>query len=482
MQNYPLFINLRDRCVTIVGGGDLALRKARLLRAAHANLHLIAPVFDEDLRRELADDIAAGLVNLHQREPKAGDFAGQPIAVIAVEERAAQAFAHALAKADGALVNVVDAPDLCDFTTPSIIDRDHLVVAISSNGVAPVFGRIMREKIEAMLPQRLGALMDFAARFRTSVRNRFGTQTRQFWEQFFSGPIAARVLAGDDHGAHEHMLQAVNGPGAKANDGAIGVVHIVGAGPGDPDLLTLRAHRLLQTADVLVHDRLVSDEILTLARRDADRIFVGKAKANHAVPQEDIHTLMIDLARQGKTVVRLKGGDPFIFGRGGEELDALRAAGIPAFVTPGITAATGCAAAAGMALTHRDHAQMLTFVTGHARGDEDPDINWRALSDLRHTLVIYMGVSKADRIAHNLITHGTAPATPVAIIENGSRPDQILARGTLATLTDTLAAAGIKGPAILVVGSVASLADGDIRTLATQHASNHMPEPIRLSA
>ncbi|MEO0850439.1 MAG: siroheme synthase CysG [Pseudomonadota bacterium] len=489
MQNYPLFINLRQRRVTLVGGGELALRKARLLRAAEATLHLMAPDFEPGLCRELADDIAAGTVVLHQRHPRAEDFVGQPIAVVALEDRTEQEEAARLAKADGALVNVVDAPDLCDFTTPSIIDRGDVVVAISTNGVAPVYGRMLREKIEAMLPRRLDALIQFAARFRDSVRGRFGSETRRFWERFFDGPIAGRVLAGDDHGAVEDMLQAVKtdvadsaGPGENI-DRRLGVVHIVGAGPGDPDLLTLRAHRLLQTADVLVHDRLVSDEILNLARRDADRIFVGKEKANHAVPQEQIHILMIELARAGKTVVRLKGGDPFIFGRGGEELDALRAANIPAFVTPGITAATGCAAAAGMALTHRDHAQMLTFVTGHGRADADPDINWRALSDLQHTLVIYMGVSKAGRIAHNLIDHGTRPETPVAIIENGSRPEEIIARGSLATITETLAAAGIKGPAILVVGSVATLADGAVRTIATQEGNDHSPsEPMRLSA
>jgi uroporphyrin-III C-methyltransferase/precorrin-2 dehydrogenase/sirohydrochlorin ferrochelatase len=270
------------------------------------------------------------------------------------------------------------------------------------------------------------------------------------------------VLAGDEAGAHEAMLALINRPQTEQNTGPqSGVVHIVGAGPGDPELLTIKALRLLQTADVILYDRLVSDEILSLARRDAERFYVGKAKSNHAVAQEDIEARMIEFARAGKTVVRLKGGDPFIFGRGGEELEALRNANIPVYITPGVTAATGCAAAANMALTHRDYAQAVTFVTGHAKGEADPDLDWSALAALKNTLVVYMGVTKAGTIAHNLIEHGRAASTPVAIIENGTRADQKVVKGALGELPRLVETGGIKGPALLVIGEVAALADGE---------------------
>lgn len=467
MENFPVFLNLKGRRIVIAGGGDLAVRKARLLLAAHAHVVLIAPDIDPAVRQELA-----GKVTFVERHPVASDFADMPLAVIAHEDRAAQLTLAQMARSQGPLVNVVDAPDLCDFTTPSIIDRGDVVVAISTNGVAPVYGRNLREQIERMLPQRLEALTSFAAAFRASVRARFGDATRRFWETFFEGPIAQRVLSGDEVGAREAMISVINrtdeGEENQNGERPVGTVHIVGAGPGDAELLTIRAHRLLQTADVILFDRLVSEDILNLARRDADRIFVGKAKANHAVPQEDIHELLISLAREGKSVVRLKGGDPFIFGRGGEELDALRAADIPAFVTPGITAATGCAASSGMALTHRDYSQAVTFVTGHAKGEAEPDLNWQALADLQHTLVVYMGVGKSETIANRLIAHGRNKATPIAVIENGSRHDEIIARGTLGTLALSIKRAGIKGPAILVIGEVATLADIDLNAAARQ--------------
>jgi len=455
----------------ITGGGDLAARKARLVVAAQANVTIIAPEIDAALIDEFAK---SHLVNFIYREVILADFHSARLAIIAVEDELLQKRHHAMAKKAGVLTNVVDAPALCDFTTPSIIDRNDIVVAISTNGKAPVLGRNLRENIERMLPERMSQLVSFAGRFRPAIKSKFGHQTRSFWEGFFDGPIANQVLAGDERGAGEAMMKSVNRDTAKTESG---VVHIVGAGPGDPDLLTIRAHRLLQTADVILYDRLVGNKVLNLARRDAERLYVGKAKANHSVPQEKIHEKLVELAREGKNVVRLKGGDPFIFGRGGEELDALREAGIAAYITPGITAATGCAAAAGMALTHRDHAQAVTFVTGHAKPGPDgrlsePDLDWHALAKLKNTLVIYMGVSTAAIIAQRLMSPpstqdhatpnaGLAPDTPVAVIENGTRDNQIIARGTLASLTDTLTNAGIKGPAILVIGDVAALANAD---------------------
>ncbi len=497
MKNYPAFFSLENKRVVIAGGGELAIRKARLVFAAGADIVMIAPSIDEEIKKEFPQK-----VQFVERAPIPDDFQNTLIAIIAEAREDLQIRLHKMAKDAGALVNVVDAPDLCDFTTPSIIDRDDIVVAISTNGKAPVLGRNLREKIERMLPAKLGGLVAFAGSFRPAVVAKFGNKTRQFWEQFFDGPIANRFLAGDETGAHEAMMSAINhapdhrelgnreqvnrklGNQQTTQDPAQqhnieqGVVHIIGAGPGDPELLTIRAHRLLQTADIILYDRLVGDQILTLARRDADRLYVGKEKSNHSVPQEEIHDKLIEFANQGKTVVRLKGGDPFIFGRGGEELDALRQAGIKAYITPGITAATGCAAASGMALTHRDHAQAVTFVTGHARDNNDPDLNWQALADLKHTLVVYMGVSKANSFVQNLIAHGRDETTPIAVIENGTRDNQIIVRGTLATLTQSIQQAGIKGPAILVIGDVAQLAD---EALITKTAAPTTAETTRAS-
>ncbi|MEK7266661.1 MAG: siroheme synthase CysG, partial [Pseudomonadota bacterium] len=378
-------------------------------------------------------------------------------------ENAEEASALAgFARSAGVPVNVVDHPELSDFLTPSIVDRGDIVVAISTGGAAPVLGRRLREKIEALLPQNLERLAAFARSFRSAVAARVAPEKRRlFWENFFDGPLASRVLAGDEKRVREDLIDSLNRPhyetGAKSE---AGVIHIVGAGPGDPELLTLRALRLLQSADVILYDRLVGEKILSLARRDAVRLYVGKAKADHAVPQDQIEQRLIDFARSGKIVVRLKGGDPFIFGRGGEELDAAKAAGIPVFVTPGITAATGCAASARMPLTHRDLSQAVTFITGHAKDDGEPDLDWRAIAALGHTLVVYMGVGRAASIARSLIVNGRAGSTPVAIIEKGTTEQQKILKGRLSDLGAIVRAGGIKGPALLVIGEVAAKADG----------------------
>ncbi|MBB5517251.1 siroheme synthase CysG [Amphiplicatus metriothermophilus] len=453
MKQFPAFLDLSGRRIVIAGGGAAALQKARLFAAAGAELFVVGRPLVPALAEELADRAV-----LIERTAVANDFAAATLAVVAEDDEARAEALAAAAREQGALVNVVDRPELCDFLTPSIIDRGEVVVAVSTGGAAPVLGRRLRAQIETLLPARLGELAAFARSFRRAVAGKVPPPLRRrFWERFFDGPLAAQVLAGDARGAREAMLAEINRADAEA--AGEGVVHIVGAGPGDPELLTLRALRLLQEADVILYDRLVGEEILALARRDAARVYVGKAKSNHALPQEEIEALLVRYAREGKRVVRLKGGDPFVFGRGGEELDALRAAGVRAFVTPGITAATGCAAAVGMPLTHRDHAQAVTFVTGHAKGEGDPDLDWSALARLGHTLVVYMGVGKARRIAENLIGAGRAPATPVAVVENGARPDQRALKGTLAELGALIEEGGVKGPAILVVGEVAALAE-----------------------
>jgi uroporphyrin-III C-methyltransferase/precorrin-2 dehydrogenase/sirohydrochlorin ferrochelatase len=453
MRLFPAFFDLAGRRVVVAGAGDLAGRKARLLIAAGAAVEFAASSFDDAFAAEWE-----GKARLVLSEPDAAYVRGAALLFAAVEDEGeAKRWADA-ARAAGVPVNAVDRPQISDFATPSIVDRGDVVVAISTGGAAPVLGRRLREKIEALLPQRLAALAAFAGSFRDAVAAKISPSSRRaFWERFFDGPVAAQVLAGDERAARAGLIAALDAPQAEQKSGA---VHIVGAGPGDPELLTLKALRLLQDADVILYDRLVGEGVLTLARRDALRLYVGKAKADHAVPQDEIEARLIAFAREGKTVVRLKGGDPFIFGRGGEELEAVKAAGVPVFVTPGVTAALGCAAAAGLPLTHRDAAQALTFVTGHAKGEADPDLDWAALARLGHTLVVYMGVGKAGAIAARLIDNGRAASTPVAVIENGTRADQKILKGTLIELAGLVRDGGVEGPAILVIGDVAAKANG----------------------
>ncbi len=453
MKNFPAFYDLNARKVIIAGSGRAASQKARLAVAAGAEIVFLASDLDEALVEEWKTS-----AEFDARKPGADLFAGAALAFVVASDEAEAVQLTGFARAAGVPVNAVDRPQLSDFITPSIVDRGDIIVAISSGGAAPVLVRRIREKIEALLPPRLGALAGFARSFRQAVTSRLEPmRRRQFWEDFFDGPVASQVLAGDERGAREAIIEIINRPQTEKKTG---VVHIVGAGPGDPELLTLKALRLLQSADVILYDRLVGDEILSYARRDALRLYVGKAKAAHAVPQEEIEQRLIDFARSGKVVVRLKGGDPFVFGRGGEEFEAVRAAGIPVFVTPGVTAATGCAAAAGMPLTHRDLSQAVTFITGHARGDGEPDLDWRALAALGHTLVVYMGVSKAASIARNLVENGRAGSTPVAIIEKGATTQQKILKGRLSDLGALVRAGGVEGPALLVIGEVATKADG----------------------
>lgn len=451
MNRFPAFLDLKGRRVVIFGGGEAAAQKSRLFLSAGADLLIVSEKISPDLRAEFGE--MAGIL---ERAPVRSDLIGASLAVIAGLETAEAKRLAALAREEGALVNMVDAPDHSDFITPSIIDRGDVVVAISTDGAAPVLGRRLREKIEALLPARLGDLARFAKSFRPAVAGKIAPPARRkFWEHFFDGPIAARVLAGDVRGAREQMTRAINASHTEEKEG---VVHIVGAGPGDPELLTLKALRLLNEADVILYDRLVGEGVLALSRRDALRVFVGKAKGDHSVPQEEIAERLIAFARAGNVVVRLKGGDPFIFGRGGEELDAVRSAGVAVTVTPGVTAATGCAAAAGMALTHRDISQAVTFVTGHAKNDGEPNIDWASLARLGHTLVVYMGVGRAGEIAASLLAAGRDGATPVAVIEKGTLKDQKVVKGALSQLGALVNEAGVKGPAILVIGEAAALA------------------------
>jgi uroporphyrin-III C-methyltransferase/precorrin-2 dehydrogenase/sirohydrochlorin ferrochelatase len=468
VRYFPAFLDLDGQRALVVGGGETAARKLRLLRRAGARVTVVAPRVVSEIETLAAAGAAADGVDWLPRGFVAGDVAGRRLVhaatgIEAVDERVAEA-----AQAAGVPVNVVDRPELCSFIMPAIVDRDPVVIGISSGGAAPVLARRLRARLEALLPAGLGRLASFAGAFRGAVEAKIPdfASRRRFWERFFDGPIAETVLRGEVCSARERMLALINGgvtsraaAAAGAARGATpGVVQIVGAGPGDPDLLSLRALRLLQDADVVVYDKLVGPEIVDFARRDAERVYVGKSKGHHTKSQEEINAILLHHARAGRRVVRLKGGDPFVFGRGGEEQAYLKAHGIEVEVVPGITAAAGCAAAAGIPLTFRGEAQAVTFLTGHAK-DGEPDLDWAGLVSGRQTLAIYMGVSTAGATAARLIEHGLDPATPVAVIENGTLPNQKVATGSLAGLETLLRAQGIKGPALIIVGEVVRLAE-----------------------
>ncbi len=433
--------------VVVFGDGEEAVRKIRLLEKTPVEI------------RQFADASESGAHDA---------LKGAAFCIVAVADDDLADATIAIVREAGVPLNAVDRPEDCDFTVPSILDRGDLVAAIGSGGSAPVLAKSVRTKLEALLPAGLGELAAAARSFRPAVKSRLknATDRRKFWEQALTGPTAEAAIGADPAGIRAELKDALEAfvSGAAAE----GVVHIVGAGPGDPELLTLKAFRLIQEADVVFHDRLVSDEIMDLVRRDADRVSVGKSKGDHSVPQPQIHELMIAAASEGKSVVRLKGGDPFVFGRGGEELEALQAAGIKARVVPGISSALGCAASAGLPLTHRDHAQALTFVTGHARAGGVPDLDWASLAKPAQTVVVFMGVGTSASIAEKLIGAGRAPSTPVAVIENGTRSNEIRVFGSLAELPALIERAGIKGPALLVIGEVAGLPAEALADLAIE--------------
>ena len=450
MDYLPIFCRLDNKPVLLVGGGEVAERKARLLLDAGAQLTVVAPELDP----ELAELAANGSIEWLAGEFAPAQLAGKWLVVAATDRREVNALVYQSANQARIFANVVDDPKRSSFIMPSIIDRSPLMVAISSGGKAPVLARLLREKLEALLPQHLGAVAAFAGSLRERVKARFASmgERRRFWERLLGADRLGQALARGD-GASAHQL-ADSLFAEESQTG--GEVVLVGAGPGDPGLLTLHALRQMQQADVVVYDRLVSDEVMALVRRDAKRIFVGKQAGNHCVPQEGINQLLLEEAKKGQRVVRLKGGDPFIFGRGGEELETLVGSGIGFQVVPGITAASGCAAYAGIPLTHRDHAQSVRFVTAHGKGGAR-DLDWPLLAKDKQTLVFYMGLSSCATIREQLLTHGKGGDTPVALIERGTQPSQRVIRGTLDQLPEL--AAGVESPALIMVGSVVTLAD-----------------------
>jgi len=452
MEYLPIFFDIRGQPCLVVGGGDVAARKCALLLRAGARVTVLAPA----LAAALAADLAASRIVHRAANFRDDDLAGYALAIAATDDDAVNRAVAAGARTRHIPVNVADQPALCSFILPSIIERAPLTIAISSGGASPVLARLLRARLETLIPASYGRLAALAGAFRDRVKARFAApERRRFWERVLQGPIAELVFSGRDDAARE-ALQASLEDSRLAFSG--GEVSLVGAGPGDPDLLTFRALRLMQQADVVVHDRLVSDSILNLVRLEAERIYAGKERAKHTLPQEDINQLLVRLARQGKRVVRLKGGDPFIFGRGGEEIDTLAAEGIPFQVVPGITAAAGCASYAGIPLTHRDCAQSVVFVTGHLR-DGSMDLNWAALAQPQQTIVFYMGLLGVDILCRELAAHGLPAATPAALVQQGTTPEQRVLTGTLATLPGIVHEAGAKAPTLIIIGEVVRLRD-----------------------
>ena len=470
MNTFPLFFKLTNQPVLIVGGGEVAQRKADLLSRAGAHITILAPHISEEIKQLLSDDKHSLIAEQYDRKY----LTGKRIVIAGTDDEALNHQVHADCQALNIPVNVVDTPPLCDFIFPAIVDRNPIVIGISSNGKAPVLARLTRARLETLIPQGYGKLAKLAGDMRDEVKSKIPTLTgrRQFWEKAFEGKVSELMFAGREADAEQALKQDLEATHSrllnqKTNDGSetdldqhtnIGEVYIVGAGPGDPELLTFKALRLMQQADIVYHDALVSGAVLDLCRRDADKVFVGKKRSNHAVAQQGINQLMIDAAKSGKRVVRLKGGDPFVFGRGGEEIQALRAAGIPYQVVPGITAAGAASCYTGIPLTHRDHAQSVRFVTGFLKSGE-PNTGFAAFTNPEETVVFYMGLHSIERLTKGLIDAGRDANTPIAIISQASLPTQQVMTGTLQDIVAKHEDNPLPTPALLIVGAVAQLHD-----------------------
>lgn len=481
MNTFPLFFKLEDRKVLIVGGGDVALRKADLLSRAGACITILAPSISEEIQA-LLNDSKHELIyeNYHKAY-----MTGARVIIAGTDDEALNHQIHADATELNIPVNVVDTPHLCDFIFPAIVDRNPIVIGISSNGKAPVLARLLRARLETLIPQGYGKLAKLAGEFRGEVKAKIPTLTgrRQFWEHAFEGQVSQLMFAGNENQAKAKLQADLNSTEATLtaknttednvlSNGSttapvisnepietprtIGEVYIVGAGPGDPELLTFKALRLMQQADIVYYDALVSPQVLDLCRRDADKVFVGKKRSNHAVAQLGINELLVNSAKEGRRVVRLKGGDPFIFGRGGEEIESLRAHGVPYQVVPGITAANAAASYAGIPLTHRDHSQSVRFVTGFLKAGA-PNSNFKNFLNTDETVVFYMGLHSLPRLTEGLIEAGRNSDTPIAIVSNASMPNQQVLTGTLETIVELQEQNQLPTPALLIMGDVVAL-------------------------
>jgi len=461
MDYLPLFHNLKGRNILVIGGGEIALRKVRLVQEASAIITIVAKDFCPDLLEMDARDkehacnglhlITAGYQHHHML-----DLANIVMVIAATNDRDLNRLVSEHAQAANILSNVVDDPKFSTVIFPSIVDRSPIQIAISSGGDAPVLVRLLRTRFEALLPASMSKLGSLAGSFRERVKAKFsnGSDRKAFWEEVFHGPIAEQAYANNLDEAERMLAHKLE----STDEFKTGEVYLVGGGPGDPDLLTFKALRLMQQADIVLYDRLVSKEVLNLVRRDATRIYVGKTAGNHSVTQDNINQKLVDYALEGNRVVRLKGGDPFIFGRGGEEIETLAEHGIPFQVVPGITAASGCASYAGIPLTHRDHAQSVRFIAGHLRSGK-MDLNWPELVQPNQTLVFYMGLNGMETICNQLKEHGLDAQTPAALIEKGTTDRQQVFIGDLDSLPEIVRKAGAKAPTLIIVGHVVSLHD-----------------------
>ncbi|MBB1125343.1 siroheme synthase CysG [Thiospirillum jenense] len=453
MDYLPIFLDVKQQPCLVVGGGAVALRKLTLLLNAGAAVRLIAPQVTPELR-PLID---SGAVTHRPRYFETRDLDDVRLVIAATDAPATNADIATLARARGIPVNVADQPQLCSFIMPSVIDRSPVVVAVSTGAASPVLARMIRARLESLVPSSYGRLAELCARYRDRVKQRFDQQRerRRFWDRVLQGGVAERVFSGQMEQANAAIERELANPDLNLQ---LGEVYLVGAGPGDPDLLTFRALRLMQQADVVVYDRLVAKSILALVRRDARHIYVGKERNAHTMRQEEINALLIQLARDGLRVLRLKGGDPFIFGRGGEEIDTLAAEGIPFQVVPGITAASGCACYSGIPLTHRDYAQSVTFVTGHLK-DQTIDLNWPQLAQPNQTVVFYMGLVGLRTIIQQLLAHGVSPQMPIALVQQGTTHMQRVYIGTLADIEAQIQHDPPQPPTLIIVGEVVRLHD-----------------------
>ena len=451
MEFLPLFLNIREQHCVIVGGGEVALRKAILLIKAKANLSLVSPQFISQLQ-DLSEE---GRCKLLQEEFVAEQLEGASIVIAATNNKETNAQVAKAADKKNIPVNVVDQPELCSFIMPSIVDRSPVVVAISSSGRSPVLTRKIKELNETLISNREGQLAELLGAFREKVRNKYPDfiERVKFWESLLESEVTELVYSGNEGAAIQLIEDKL-----KQSDQteAIGEVYLVGAGPGDPDLLTLRALRLMHKADVVLYDRLVSQEIMDKLRPDAEKIHVGKASSNHPVEQETINEMLVRLARSGKRVLRFKGGDPFIFGRGGEEIESLSKANIPFQIVPGITAASGCASYAGIPLTHRDHAQSVRFLTGHLK-DNTLNLDWANLIQEQETLVFYMGLLGIKTICEQLIDHGMDAEMPIAVVQQGTTKTQRVVTADLKTMPAVVDTEKLKAPTIIIIGRVVGL-------------------------
>lgn len=450
MDIFPISLKLQQQRCLIVGGGHIALRKATLLAKAGAIIDIVAPEIEEQLLQLVATTNGQHFVEVFSEK-----FLSTPyrLVIAATNDPQVNKTVFEQCEVRHLLVNSVDDIPHCRFMVPAIIDRSPLVISVASNGTSPVLSRQIRTQLETSIPHGMGRLAEFSGKWRNQVKEKISNpdERRIFWENLYASPLKEQVF-NDNLDAADSMLEQA----LQAWKVPKGEVYLVGAGPGDPELLTLKALRLMQQADVVIYDRLVSQPILELCRRDAIKIYVGKARSNHSVPQEGINALLVEYAQQGKRVCRLKGGDPFIFGRGGEEIQELFQAGVPFQVVPGITAASGCSAYAGIPLTHRDYAQSVRFLTGHLK-EGSPELPWNELVYENQTLVLYMGLVGLERICEQLIAHGQRPDMPVALISKGTTPEQKVVVGSLADIASKVTEHQIHAPTLTIIGEVVRL-------------------------